>query len=124
MTVGPGEVEAAAGVAVDALTAVLEPSGVAGSRGEWASVAGSLQRVIDTASAAQDAAIARLAAIEPEYREDGTEVESHRALGHEALDAPAILSGGAGHLGGARSTASAHRGPVGRRRAGRDRYRD
>ena len=93
MTLGPGEVEAAAGAAVAALTAVLEPSAVAGSRGQWASVAGSLQRVIDTATAAQDAAIARLAAIEPEYREDGTEVESHRALGHEALDAPAILSG-------------------------------
>ena len=41
----------------------------------------------------QDAAIARLAAIEPEYLEDGTVVESHRALGHVALDAPAILSG-------------------------------
>ena len=35
----------------------------------------------------------RLAAIEPEYLEDGTEVETHRALGHVALDAPAILSG-------------------------------
>ena len=93
MTLGPGEVEAAAGVAVAALSAVLEPSAVAGSRAQWASVAGSMQRVIDTATAAQDAAIARLAAIEPECREDGTEVESHRALGHEALDAPAILSG-------------------------------
>ena len=93
MTLGPGEVEAAARVSVAALSAVLEPSALAGSRGQWASAVGSLQRVIDTASAAQDAAIARLAAIEPEWREDGTGVESHRALGHEAVDAPAFLSG-------------------------------
>ena len=37
--------------------------------------------------------MARLAAIEPEFLEDGTVVESHRALGHVALDAPAIVSG-------------------------------
>jgi hypothetical protein len=45
------------------------------------------------ASAAQDAAITQLAAIEPEAREDGTWGESHRALGHMALDAPAVVSG-------------------------------
>ncbi len=54
---------------------------------------GSAQRVIDVASAVQDAAIARLAAIEPEWLEDGTVVECHRGLGHVALDAPAIVSG-------------------------------
>ena len=54
---------------------------------------GSAQRVIDVASAVQDAAIARLAAIEPEFLEDGTVVEGHRGLGHVALDAPAIVSG-------------------------------
>ena len=43
--------------------------------------------------AVQDAAIARLAAIEPEWLEDGTVVECHRGLGHVALDAPAIVSG-------------------------------
>ena len=84
---------AAADAAVAALSAVLVPSGVAGSRSQWAGVVGSLQRVIDVASAVQDAAIVRLAAIEPEYLEDGTEVECHRGLGHVALDAPAILSG-------------------------------
>ena len=47
----------------------------------------------DVANAAQDAAIVRLAAIEPEWLEDGTEVETHKALGHIALDAPSILSG-------------------------------
>ncbi|MFL6166660.1 MAG: hypothetical protein ACJ710_10275, partial [Ornithinibacter sp.] len=54
---------------------------------------GSLQQVIDVAAAVQDAAIVRLAAIEPEYVEDGTVVETHRALGHVALDAPSIVSG-------------------------------
>ena len=93
MTVGPGEVQASADAAVAGLSAVLEPSGVVGSRAEWAVSVGSLQQVIDVATAAQNAAIVRLAAIEPEYLEDGTEVETHRALGHVALDAPAIVSG-------------------------------
>ena len=64
-----------------------------GSRAEWASVIGSVQRVVDVAVAVQDAAIVRLAAIEPEWLEDGTEVETHRVLGHVALDAPGIVSG-------------------------------
>ncbi len=93
VTVGPDEVDAAAQAAVGALMTVLAPSGVAGSRAGWAGSIGSLQRVIDVATAAQDAAIVRLAAIEPEWLDDGTEVETHRALGHLALDAPAILSG-------------------------------
>ena len=70
------------------------PTGEAGgSLAQWAGVLGSLQRVIDTASAVQDAVIVRVAAIEPEVLEDGTVVESHRALGHAALDTPAIVSG-------------------------------
>ncbi|MFL6177948.1 MAG: hypothetical protein ACJ715_14945 [Ornithinibacter sp.] len=93
MALGPNEVEAAADAAVAALSAVLAPSDVSGSRQEWAAAAGSLQQVIDVATAAQDAAIVRLAAIEPDRLDDGTEVETHRALGHLALDAPSILSG-------------------------------
>ncbi len=93
MTVGPGEVNAAAQGAVAALSTVLAPSEVVGSRSEWAGAVGSLQQVIDVATAAQDAAIVRLAAIEPEWCEDGTEVETHHWLGHVALDAPAIVSG-------------------------------
>ena len=91
--VGPGEVQAAADAAVAVLTSVLEPSAVRGSRAQWAAAAGAAQRVIDVAAAVQDAAIVRLAAIEPQWLEDGTEVETHRGLGHVALDAPAILSG-------------------------------
>ena len=90
---GPREVELASDVALAALADAFATSAVTGSRDQWAGVVGSLQRVIDVASAAQDAAIVRLAAIEPELLDDGTVVESHRALGHVALDAPAIVSG-------------------------------
>ncbi len=91
--IGPDDVEAAADAAAVALQAVVSPSAVTGSRAQWAAAAGAAQRAMDAAAAVQDAAIVRLAAIEPEYLEDGTEVETHRALGHVALDAPAILSG-------------------------------
>ncbi|HET7762469.1 MAG TPA: HNH endonuclease signature motif containing protein [Phycicoccus sp.] len=90
---GPGAVTAAAGRAAAELAVALSPSEVTGTREEWAMAVGELQRVIDVASAAQDAAIVRLAAVEPEWAEDGTLLERHRALGHVALDAPAIVSG-------------------------------
>ena len=69
------------------------PREVTGSLEQWAGALGSLQQVIDVASAVQDAVIVRLAAIEPEVLEDGTVAETHRGLGHVALDAPAIVSG-------------------------------
>ena len=73
--------QAACEAALGALAGAFPTTPVTGSRAEWAAVLGSLQRVIDVATAAQDAAIARLAAIEPEVLEDGTEVETHRAWG-------------------------------------------
>ncbi|HET6967972.1 MAG TPA: HNH endonuclease signature motif containing protein [Ornithinibacter sp.] len=93
MAGSPGEVQAACEDAVAALAGAFAGSTVAGSRLEWAGVVGSLQRVLDVAAAAQDAAIVRLAAVEAEVLEDGTVVESHRAPGHVAVDAPAIVSG-------------------------------
>ena len=90
---GPQDVLDVARGAQQRLAPALSPSGVRGSRAEWAAAVGELQRVIDMASAAQDAAVVRLAAIEGEWAEDGTVVEVHKALGHVALDAPAILSG-------------------------------
>ena len=93
MVRGPVEVQAACGAALVELSGAFATTTVAGSLEQWAAVVGSLQRVIDVASAAQDAAIARLAAIEPEFLEDGTVVQCHRGLGHVALDAPAIVSG-------------------------------
>ena len=73
--------------------AVPSSAVVSGSVAEWAGAIGALQRVIDVASAAQDAAMARLAAIETEVAEDGTLVERCLGLGHAALDAPAVVSG-------------------------------
>ncbi len=64
-----------------------------GSRDEWAEVVGALQGLVNAASAAQDEAITGLACIEAEWAEDGTELEVHKAPGHVALDAPAIVSG-------------------------------
>src|SRR6188472_4012803 len=93
MVRGPVEVQAACGAALVELSGAFATTAVAGSLEQWAAVVGSLQRVVDVASAVQDAAMARLAAIEPEFLEDGTVVECHRGLGHVALDAPAIVSG-------------------------------
>src|SRR6478672_6756762 len=93
MVRGPVEVVAAYEAALVELGGAFTTSAVCGSLEEWAAAVGAAQRVIDVASAVQDAAIARLAAIEPEYLEDGTVVQSHRALGYASLDAPAIVSG-------------------------------
>ncbi len=93
MATGPVEVGAACEAALDELAGAFATTAVGGSREEWAAAIGAAQRVVDVATAAQDAAIVRLAAIEPEWLDDGTEVETHRALGHLALDAPSILSG-------------------------------
>ena len=50
------------------------------------------QSVANTASAVQTLAMAHLAAIEDVELEDGTVVEQHRGLGHQRLDAPALVS--------------------------------
>ncbi|WP_345204732.1 hypothetical protein [Fodinibacter luteus] len=60
---------------------------------EWLAIVAHCQEVVNVATAAQDAAIARLAAVERELDEDGTVVDVPRALGHLALDAPDVLSG-------------------------------
>ena len=90
---GPEVLLAVLDNAQQAVAALPETSPVRGDRAGWAEVVRAAQRVIDAATAAQDAAIARLAAIEPEELPDGTVVESHRAPGHTALDAPALVSG-------------------------------
>jgi hypothetical protein len=90
---GPQQVQHACQAAVAVLVAAMPSWGVTGSRAQWAAAVGAAQQVANVAAAVQDAAIARLAAIEPQWLEDGTLVESHRALGHLALDAPAIVSG-------------------------------
>ncbi len=65
----------------------------AGSVEECATLVGELQALANVAAALQDRAVVALAAVETEMAEDGTLVESRRAPGHVALDAPAIVSG-------------------------------
>jgi hypothetical protein len=68
----------------------------AGSRAEWAGLVEQCQSLVNTATAVQDVAITRLAAIEEEWLEDGTTSETHRAPGHVALDAPDVVAGALG----------------------------
>ncbi|MFQ6172480.1 HNH endonuclease signature motif containing protein [Oryzobacter sp. R7] len=75
------------------LAALPAPSPTSGSRQAWAEVVRSCQRVVNAASAVQDEAIVALAAIEPVTLEDGTDAETHKAPGHVALDAAAVVSG-------------------------------
>ena len=81
----------------------------------------SAQRVVNAAGAVQDAAIARLAAIEPEWLEDGTVVESPPGAGACGAGRAGDRVGGAVRLGGARAAAGADRGAPGRGRPGRSR---
>ena len=50
------------------------------------------QRDKDAASARQAVALAHLSALEPVRQEDGTEVEVHRGIGHQRLDAPELAA--------------------------------
>ncbi|NYG08110.1 hypothetical protein BJ986_002597 [Phycicoccus badiiscoriae] len=50
------------------------------------------QSVANSATAVQLLAMAHLAAVEDVELEDGTVVEQHRGLGHQRLDAPALVS--------------------------------
>ncbi|MBM6405365.1 HNH endonuclease [Phycicoccus sp. CSK15P-2] len=90
---GPQEVLHAAGEARARLASAGPVSGVRGSRAEWAAALGELEALGREVAAAQDVAIVRLAAIEAEVLETGEVVETHRATGHVALDAPGIVSG-------------------------------
>ena len=60
--------------------------------GELVNLVGSCQSVINQAAAVQTLAMAHVAAIEDVVLEDGTVVEQHRGLGHQRLDAPALVS--------------------------------
>ncbi|QKE83081.1 HNH endonuclease signature motif containing protein [Arthrobacter sp. NEB 688] len=72
----------------DAL-APVRPSGVrTGTRDEWVEALGALQSLLNEATALQDEVVVELAALEPEWAEDGTVRDVRRAL-----DAPAIVSG-------------------------------
>ena len=67
-----------------------------GTRAEWAQLVAESQRVVNTATALQNLAITRLAAIEDDLLDDGSVVESARVPGHIALDAPDVVAGALG----------------------------
>lgn len=71
---------------------VSDVDALASGRDELVDVVAAAQVVINAATAVQDAAIARLAAVESDWAEDGTIVEVHHAPGHVALDAADIVA--------------------------------
>ena len=75
------------------LAGCVETASGAWARPDLASALASCQGLINTLTAVQDVAITRLAAIEEEWLEDGLVVESRRAPGHIALDAPDVVAG-------------------------------
>jgi hypothetical protein len=92
-TAAPQDVMDAVHAAREALSSVDSPGADRGSREVWGEVIGALQGLVNEATAVQDSAVVALAAIEPEWAEDGTLTETHKSTGHVALDAPAIVSG-------------------------------
>ena len=87
-----------AGDVLERLTHRLElaEGTVSSSRAEWAELVAVSQRVVNTATALQNLAITRLAAIEDDLLDDGSVVESPRVPGHVALDAPDVVAGALG----------------------------
>lgn len=78
------------------LARVRELSGArVGSRAataaDWVQVTGACQEAINVLAAIQTVALAQVAATEDRVCEDGTVVEEFRGLGHERLDAPALV---------------------------------
>jgi hypothetical protein len=65
--------------------------GGAASAAEWVEVVGSCQQLINVAGAVQTVALAHVAATEDVVGEDGTLEEEFRGLGHQRLDAPALV---------------------------------
>ena len=80
-------------LAAEALSRMPAMSTTCDGRDAWADVVRATQQLVNMATAVQDEAIVRLAAIEPFVTDDGEIEETHRAPGHVALDAAAIVSG-------------------------------
>ena len=66
------------------------------SRAQWAELVTESQRVVNTATALQNLAITRLAAIEDDLLDDGSVVESARVPGHVAMDSADVVAGALG----------------------------
>ena len=65
--------------------------GAEASGAEWVELAGSCQQLINVAAAMQTVALAHVAATDDVVCEDGTIEEEFRGLGHQRLDAPALV---------------------------------
>src|SRR6478672_640143 len=65
--------------------------GAEASAAEWVELAGSCQQLINVAAAMQTVALAHVAATDDVVCEDGTIEEEFRGLGHQRLDAPALV---------------------------------
>ena len=61
---------------------------VGSTQAEWATIVTACQSLTNTATAVQDVAITRLAAIEEEWLEDGTTTETPSGPGYIALGRP------------------------------------
>ncbi|MGG5260427.1 HNH endonuclease signature motif containing protein [Phycicoccus avicenniae] len=92
-TTSPQDVLAAADQALGVLSGLPSRAVAGASREEWCAALAVLQQVVDVATAVQDEAIVAVAALEPQWAEDGTLVEVREPFGHVALDAPSIVSG-------------------------------
>ncbi|HEV7171541.1 HNH endonuclease signature motif containing protein [Pedococcus sp.] len=58
---------------------------------DWVALTGACQEAINVLAAIQTVALAQVAATEDRLCEDGTVVEEFRGLGHQRLDAPALV---------------------------------
>jgi hypothetical protein len=58
---------------------------------DWVALTGACQEAINVLAAIQTVALAQVAATEDRVCEDGTVVEAFRGLGHQRLDAPALV---------------------------------
>lgn len=66
-------------------------AGADAAAADWVDLAGSCQQLINMVGAMQTVALAHLAATEDVVRDDGTIEEEFRGLGHQRLDAPALV---------------------------------
>src|SRR5689334_5591591 len=65
--------------------------GASAASADWVALTGACQEAINVLAAIQTMALAQVAATEDRVCEDGTVVEEFRGLGHQRLDAPALV---------------------------------
>ncbi len=88
----PGDAAAAVTLGARRVATALAEPGAGRSRGEWLTVVGDCQSLINTLTAVQDAAIAEAARRESVWCEDGTLGEAVHAPGRVTLDAADVIA--------------------------------